>query len=120
MRHYLIVYRPSDGVLVHFKSFGEENQRQALAAGSALKRVNLGRKDVEIHLLGAENLEALRKMCPQYFMHYPLVFTDPGHCHETYEFSDFALSCDNFRHVSWPGDPDLHRDPEWELIWAAD
>lgn len=119
--HYLIVYRPSDGALLHFKSFEEESQRQALVAGSDLKRVNLGRKDVEIHLLHgerAENLAALRKMFPQYFA-TPAVFTDPGHCYETHEFSNFALTCDNSLHQheeTW----NLHHDPEHGIAWEAD
>jgi hypothetical protein len=119
--HYLVVYRKPDGKLLHFKSFEEEDQRRALAAGSALKRRNAGRDELETALLHADSVDQLKKECPQYFANAG-VHVDPGHCYETYAFRDFALSCDNSNHSSWSdsswGDsPDMHYDPEWKLYW---
>lgn len=115
--HCLLVYRPADGAVLHFKVFEEDEKVKALLAASALKRRNTGRDDVTVHLLGAGSLAEVKKICPQYFAYGSSVFTDPGHCHQTFEFPHIVLTCDNSQHTSWADDPDLHYDPEWELAW---
>lgn len=65
MSHYLVVFDRSSGALVERRRFGDPNE--ALEARFEAERVHRGDPDIEVVVLSARSLNALRHTHGRYF-----------------------------------------------------
>jgi hypothetical protein len=68
MKYFLLVYERSSGKLLDQREYGPDEGAKALEERFARERARRNGSDVEIVVLGAESLEALKKTHSRYFM----------------------------------------------------
>jgi hypothetical protein len=67
LKFFLLVYERSTGRLLEQRTYSEEEQVQAQDDRFARELQERGRPDIEVVLLGAESLDALKKTHGRYF-----------------------------------------------------
>jgi hypothetical protein len=67
MSYFLLIYDRAAGELRELREFPDEQRETALAARFARERLEQGRPNIEVMLLGAASEEALRKTHSRYF-----------------------------------------------------
>lgn len=67
MNYFLITYDRSEGKLKDLRRFAASQRDDALSHRFALERANRSNANIEIVLLGAQSIEALKKTHSRYF-----------------------------------------------------
>lgn len=67
MKFFLLVYDRTAGRLLDMREFSEAQRTEAAAERIARELAERGRPDIEVVLLGAESLDALKKTHSRYF-----------------------------------------------------
>lgn len=67
MKYFLLVYERSSGRLLELRTYAEDERERAQQERFALELKERERPDIEVIVLGAESLEALRKTHGRYF-----------------------------------------------------
>ena len=67
MKFFLIVYDRKTGKILDQHEYGSQDGEEALRARSARELLEKDRPDLEVVVLGAESLEALKKTHSRYF-----------------------------------------------------